>query len=106
MLHASLSRWRDRLGHRQNQLLQADLTYESRIVSKSLRLWVSSAKKIENNAIIAQNAHVYFTQRTVLKCWKAALEQKKRVAWIEEKRKANLRGLFDRMSTISLIDAS
>jgi hypothetical protein len=31
------------------------------------------------------------------------LEQKKRDAWIEKRRKANIRALFDRMSTIALI---
>lgn len=79
------------------------MTYESKVVSKSLRIWVSSSRKVESNAVIARNAHVYFTQRTVLKCWKAALEQKKRDTWIEEKRKANIRALFDRMSTGALV---
>lgn len=98
-LHASLSRWRDRIGHRQNQLLQADLTYEAKVLSKSVIKWVASSKKIQSNAIIARNAHTYFTQRTVLRCWKAAFEQKKRDAWIDEKRKADLRALFDRKLT-------
>jgi hypothetical protein len=53
--------------------------------------------------VIARNAHSYFTQRTILTCWKAALEQKRRDAWIEGKRKANMRALFDRMSVHWLI---
>ena len=82
------------------------MTYESRIVSKSLRIWISSSKKVESNGVIARNAHSYFTQRAVLKCWKAALEQKKRDAWTEEKRKAALRALFDRMSNDAFFGAS
>jgi len=93
---SAISRWRDRLGHRQNQTLQADLTYESKVISKSLRVWLAASKRLQTNAVIASNAHAYFTQRTILGCWKTAFAQRKREHWLDEKRKADLRALFDR----------
>lgn len=95
-LHSSFSRWRDRLGHRQNQLLQADLVYESKIRGRALQIWQTAAKRLQTNAAIAHNAEKYFKQRTVLRCWKAAFEQKKRDHWLDNRRQADLRALFDR----------
>lgn len=92
---SALSRWRDASGRRQKQTLQADLVYEGRELVKSFRTWSAAGKRISANEAVADNAHRFFTQRTVLQCWKAAYEQRKQNAWIAQRETSQLRDVFD-----------
>ena len=65
---------------------------------KSLKVWSTSSRRITQHAEAADNALRFFTKRSVLKCWKAAYEQKKREAWVAQRETEVMKGAFERKS--------
>lgn len=93
-VRSALSRWRDIHGRRQNQVLQANLVYQTKRLVKSFRIWSTASGRIVTDGAVADNAHRFFLERTVLQCWKAAYEQRKRAAWAAERDTKQIKEVF------------
>lgn len=65
---------------------------------KSFKLWSTSSRRITQHAEAADNAFRFFTKRSVLKCWKAAFERKRREAWIVQRESEVMKRAFERES--------
>jgi hypothetical protein len=95
-LASALSRWRDNYGRHQNDALQADLILETKIMADSFKIWSTSSRRMAQNVEVADNALRFFAKRSILKCWKAAYEHKRREKWLVEREKKVLKGVMER----------
>ena len=103
LAHRTFSRWRSSQGHHANQLLQAELTQESKLVIRTLTKWRLAAKKIRHDNNAADRAAAFFIQREAVVCWKAALARRRQERWVEKRRMADIGGIFERELHTALV---
>lgn len=102
-LHNGLSRWRDVLGQKRNATLKADLIFEARTKHTLFTKWHIASAKLADNTVTADKAYAFFTLRATFKVWRGQLAQKRQDAFIERKRRKDVKDILDCELAIGLV---